>query len=610
MKITTKSKVKKPLPISVKIKIPGDYPWKVLGWLTQDLCEYLSSGDAELLQTIVRFRDRSALTLLAQDWGLQCIPSSNICAPELKCKYLLTSLLKKYRFPTDKELRIQTALKKFEAAESACEHYNLVGYLDLIASKEEWVACVFTYAKDFLRKLLGDVLPGHQKLTEWSRHGPGANLDTCKGQVSTFHKYDNWPYSCTVDAYRYARFAIQSDSRWFGALQDDYRERFNIPKHFPINIEEFWNRVLKIVDSDRICFVPKNAETERSITIQAAMNLYLQLGVDGFIRRRLKRYDIDLDSQLKNQRLARQGSIVDNSKSFVTLDLSAASDTMSKKLLEVLLPPAWYRYLMDLRMSQGTLNGERTIFYSKFSAMGNGYTFVLESAIFASAIFAVQKLLHGRIQPKKCAIYGDDLIVEKWIADKVVEVLALFGFTINAEKSFFKGPLRESCGTDWFHGIPIRPVFFEDAPTDVMELFTDINRVDRILSLRLGLEDSKCVSSMEKWIPERCKVFRGPLSDESFDSYRHSKTPIGKFNKGAYWRYRRLINKPRTLSTHKFLTQKLMHDLRPTIVRPQKWDRNVGKGSRFTITERNSRIVGSKYSQAYFWPDVYEELLP
>jgi hypothetical protein len=274
---------------------------------------------------------------------------------ERRAKYTLASLIKKFRFPTDRDMRVQRATKIFLDAELACKSYNDHSYMDLTEAETEWGVEIYHYARQFLRRLLGPELPGHRALLSRSRHGPGATTDTQHGLISNYHKYEKWPYACTVDAYRYARFAIETDQRWIGALQNSYRSRFGIPKHYPLDMRKFWSEVINVVDGNRITFVPKDAQKERTIAIEPTLNLYLQLGVDGFIRRRLKRFGVDLDSQLKNQVLARLGSLQDDENSFVTIDLSAASDSLSLKLCEVLLPSQWYGYLNDLRSHVGCL---------------------------------------------------------------------------------------------------------------------------------------------------------------------------------------------------------------------------------------------------------------
>lgn len=603
----SKFKSKKTLSLNCDIKLPGEnYAWKVLGLVAEDLKQYLNSDDFDLVKLIVRNRDYHAYKILTEDWGLQCIASSCMNLQELKAKYMLSALLKKFRFSGNVELQRKNALEKFFSAEESCRAYNVENYIKLIAPYSDSCTEMFTYARQFLQKVLGEQLPSYRMLTEWSRHGPGANLDTCKGGTSLYDKYTNWPYSCTVDAFRYARFAISSDARWFGALQDSYRERFGIPKHSLLNMEVFWTRVLKIVDGNRITFVPKDAENERTITIEPAMNLYLQLGVDGFIRRRLMRFGINLNSQLKNQTLARRGSMQTDEKSFSTIDLSAASDCMSLKLLEILLPSEWYQYLCCLRSPIGEFADGSVVKYEKISSMGNGFTFVLESAVFAAAVYAVQKHLSGRYDPSICAVYGDDLIITGNMASTLVAMLEKFGFKINVEKSFFKGPIRESCGTDWFKGTPIRPVFLTSLPVDVSGLFVDHNRLKRILSLRFGVEYPKVCESLIKWIPEKFNNLLGPYSDEDFSSYRHVAGPQGPYKHGL-WKYERLTVEPVEQPAKVFLFRKLMHDLRPHPIFYNKWETGNRGGSRFTSTKRNALRCVRTYSRTSHWCDDYSE---
>jgi hypothetical protein len=598
---------------SIKLHIPTDYSWKILDKLVEDLSYLLTDEEKSRLEVIIRLRDHASYLALSEEWGIQCNYLKGRSLAATRAVYQITSLLKKFCYPSDAQARKDAAIKKFMAAEDVCWEYNHGGYTALSWADEEWMHSVLTYARTFLKKLLGHSLPSRELLTEWSRHGPGANVDTKDGLVSNFHKYGNWPYSCTADAYLEARFSIQSDPRWLGALEDDYRKRNKIPKHIILNQDTFWSSVIRIVDGNRITFVPKNALTDRSIAIEPALNLYLQLGVDGFIRRRLKRWGVDIDDQSKNQELARVGSLRNEEEdSFVTLDLAAASDSISLKLCELLLPTEWYSYLMKLRSPSGDL-GTDVLTYEKMSSMGNGFTFALETALFTSAIYGVMKVDSGVYDPQECAVYGDDLIVRHSISERVVHALNCFGFSINSEKSFFQGPFRESCGADWFNGRPIRPVFLTTQPKTVMGLWTDVNRLRRILSLRWMVNDSNVESLLDSWIPSKFKGIRGPCSDESFDSYKHSGIPSGRY-RNSLWRYKRLIVQPRRLRCKHFLIRKLMHDLRGQSAVTSPWH-NVkwgdvhltGSGSRFTVTSRNLVKVGYTYSVADIWRSEYKE---
>lgn len=601
MKCKTKSRKKRDLTKASRVSLPEDYPWKLAAGLLHDLSYLLTDSEKNQVEGIIRNRDVSGYLELSELWGLQSINLHNAdTLPVVRGKYQLAALLKNYQFEGSEADKRIAAVMKFIAAEAQCHRANKK--FNSLDRPDEAMSLVTSEARKFLRNLLGEFIPGGHVLTDKSRHGPGATLDTCKGQTSSYFKYDGWPYSCTVGAYRYARWLIETDQRWLGALQDSYRERYGIAKQFPLDLKLFWSRVIRIVDANRISFVPKNAKTLRSIAIEPTLNLMLQLGVDGFIRGRLKRYGVDLDSQQKNQELARLGSI---DGSYTTIDLSAASDTISLGVCRTLLPPDWYRYLLDLRSPYGELGGER-ISYEKLSSMGNGYTFVVESAIFAAICVAVMKIQTGAFHRKDIAVYGDDLIVPTPLYQPVRDALAYFGFTINEEKTFSKGPIRESCGTDWFRGQPLRPVFLDTLPKTVPDLFVDRNRLKRILELRWEITESRTVSKLDGWIPEAFRCFVGPYSDEEFDSYIHCHLPHGRY-RNWMWKFRRLSFRPLPQRARNFLMRKLMHNLRQSPPVPQ-WDRRKrGKSERFTATKREAYAVGQSYSVADTWRSTYGE---
>jgi len=587
-------------------RLPEAYPWKVVSHLAKDLEGYLTEEEASRLAGVLRNRDFDGYLAISEEWGLQSIVPTDTSTPHVAAKYLLASAIKKFQFPTDKDIRVTRATETFLAAEEACKSYNNLLYKNLTEYGTEWGVSVYHHARQFLVKLLGPELPGHRGLLNSARHGPGAVVGTEDGKVSLYDKYEAWPYSCTIEAHRYARFAIETDQRWFGALQDSYREASGIPKHFPLDMKRFWASVIYVVDGNRITFVPKNALTERTIAIEPALNLYLQLGVDGFIRKRLKRFGVDLDDQKKNQELARLGSADDSSKSFVTIDLSAASDSISLKLCELLLPKDWYSYLTALRSPVGELENVGQVVYDKISSMGNGYTFALESAIFAAFVYAVMKADGEPFDHKTFAVYGDDIIVERRWYFKVIEALRMAGFKANLDKTFVYGPVRESCGADWLHGKPIRPVFLEDIPQDVCEVLCDYNRIKRLLSLRWGIEEE--VSSTLSWlwsrIPHPDKVPVGPYSNEEFDTYRHVPSPPKGTYKAWQYKYTRLQKRAGIRKGKNFLFRKLMHNLREQPP-PQPWEKVLGAGGRFKVTSRFSRTLSYKSSLSSVWKGEY-----
>lgn len=201
--------------------------------------------------------------------------------------------------------------------------------------------------------------------------------------------------------------------------------------------------------ANRLEFVPKNWKTYRSIACEPEGNVFLQLAFDTYVKGRLRRVGIDLSDQSKNQQLAKEGSLDGR---LATIDLSMASDTLAFNAVAWLFPKSWFDYLNAVRSPRS--RGEASVQYAKFSSMGNGCTFALETLVFYAACRALGS--------KECSVYGDDIIIESSLVVPLVRLLRFFGFSVNTDKSHFTGPFRESCGANWFQGTDITPVYLRD----------------------------------------------------------------------------------------------------------------------------------------------------
>lgn len=208
------------------------------------------------------------------------------------------------------------------------------------------------------------------------------------------------------------------------------------------------------VQSNTVVLVPKNWKTHRTIAKEPTHSLPFQLALDGFLKQRLRTWKIDLSSQTKNQEFARLGSI---DGSIATLDLEMASDTLAYNAVAWMLPTEWLRVL-DAFRSSSFESPWGTGQYAKYSSMGNGYTFSLETLIFTAACRAV-----GCKNP---AVYGDDIGLPTIYASSLIRLLAFLGFTVNAEKSFANpnSRFRESCGCDYFSGRLVTPFYLRELP--------------------------------------------------------------------------------------------------------------------------------------------------
>lgn len=597
-----------------KIQVSKDYHWKLLDALCLDLKGYITDDDYALMSQIIRNRDLHAYHCLGDIWSLRCMASD--CVPSTfslwKSRYTIASFLSKY-LPSPDETLDAVALKKFLQSEDVCRSYNNNEICYLTESEDSFTKFIFTKVKYFLRKVLGDEVPIKDIVKE-SSHGPGANLDTCNGLTDEYFKYSRWPYSCTTEAYSYARYMIRKDEHWYHALRESYRVANRLGLQQDIDERDFWRQVIRFENYNRVTFVPKNAKTSRSIAIEPALNLMLQLGTNKVLSKKLKRFGIDLNSQELNRLFSRIGS---KDGLFSTLDLQGASDSISLSLCKAVLPEDWYSFLYKLRCPNGLLNDE-TLIYEKISSMGNGFTFALESAIFAAFIYAAY--LYYGIKPSfgnNALVFGDDLIVRTPAVPLVIKALKLGGFSLNLDKTFTSGYVRESCGSDWFKGLPVRPIFLHEPPCTVQNLFNDYNRIKRFLNLRFGITDSNCCKTIEKWFPKG-HYFYGPYSDEVFDSWVHTDVP-GAYSNGLY-KFPRLIKFSTSYKMPKFLLYghwnfvklKIHYGKREPehFYRPGKSSRiRAPKGSHFTVLAKGY-TVKAKPSVVSNWTTVYTEVLP
>lgn len=539
-----------------QVKVDKDYPWQCLLHLAADLCSQMDDKEGlSVIHATVRSRDSAKLASLAKEWSLQCIDDSLIG----ECRYLLGSLIKKYPLSNDRVSLRNEAIKKLDEAEAHCSLFNRKGYKRLFT---EGVASTFLLdSKEFIEKVIG-YLPD----LDWteSRHGPGADTDS-HGKTSLYDKYSAWPYHVTSEALGLARSLILSDARWLGALENSYRERYNIEKYCILDWDLFWQRIFIVKQYNKVTTVPKDGQTDRPIAIEPRMNLMLQLGVDGFIRTKLKRWGIDLDSQLKNMDLAKQGSLRFDADSPVTLDLSNASDTISLRIVKLLFPRPWYRLLVALRSPKGIFPDGRRLRYSKLSSMGNGATFAVESLVYAAVCYAASKYTYGYWNRDNISIFGDDIIVPQAMCGLTTTLLKAYGFILNEHKCFVSGNRRESCGADWIAGRNVRPVFLKEKPATVRHLYCDLNRIHRWATQR-GLETPTFNSYLLRFIPVRYRLY-GPLSDEEFDSWIHSPVSNRSYGKSKDHLYSFRFNAISERSVSRrgrtdFLFRKLMAQLR------------------------------------------------
>lgn len=258
-----------------------------------------------------------------------------------------------------------------------------------------------------------------------------------------------------------------------------------------------------IVSGSRCSFVPKTSRTSRMICVEPVLNSYYQLGLASILEERMKSFfGIDLSTQpLVNHRLARKGSI---DGSLATIDLSSASDSVSLGLCEWILPKWVFQTLLELRSRTVEIAGRKHALFM-MSTMGNGFTFPLQTIIFSSVLKACTRVFNpSGDQTWSC--FGDDLICSTKVYGRVCHYLEKLGFVINADKSFAKGAFRESCGADWFHGQPVRPVHVRklDSPPDYLVAINQLNE----WSAYTGITLCNTISMLLRELPRK---FHNPV---------------------------------------------------------------------------------------------------
>jgi len=230
--------------------------------------------------------------------------------------------------------------------------------------------------------------------------------------------------------------------------------------------------------------VPKTSRTRRACAKEPSINGFYQLGLGRVMRRRLGKIGIDLvNGQETHRRVALESSV---NGSHATIDLSSASDCVSSALVRLLLPHGWFSVLDDLRSHFTRVKGTWHRL-EKFSSMGNGFTFELETAIFLGIALT---LCPGHRPGDGVWVYGDDIIVPTEFASEVVSALKFFGFTANERKTFLEGNFRESCGGDFFCGESVRAHYMEELPDEPQKFISLANGIRRA-----ALQDS----SLDLW---------------------------------------------------------------------------------------------------------------
>jgi len=287
-------------------------------------------------------------------------------------------------------------------------------------------------------------------------HGPGS---TSTGAKTVPEK--NRDYRPTLQTTQLTRFHV-SDAVW-----DVYRPR-----------EAVWKDV------------PKDIGSLRPITMEPPEMQFAQQGMKHDIYRAVNqghvlasRY-IKFDDQTLSQECAIRGSsLIQDRRKPSTIDLSSASDYLSLDLIVDIFSGDLLHYLL-LGRTWNVLVNKKKVELNMFGGMGSALTFPVQSIVFAAlTIWSVIQALvkeelgveaglddletyllsngfhrrYAKIE-KSIRVYGDDIAVPDFAAERLMLLLSEFGLKVNVDKSFVGiSPVRESCGVYALAGYDITP---------------------------------------------------------------------------------------------------------------------------------------------------------
>lgn len=222
-----------------------------------------------------------------------------------------------------------------------------------------------------------------------------------------------------------------------------------------------------LTDTSQLFFVLKTWDEFRTACKEPRWNSFLQAGLGRCYEERLRREGIDIKHQALTNRALASRSMDDGT---CTIDLKAASDSTACNFLIDLLADwcdeddsegetsDWLDLTLKLRTSCTEIDGIK-IRQEKISSMGNGFTFPLETLIFYSVAHACCEYMHA--DTSKLSVFGDDIVIPRDAAQLLIQALGHFGYVPNIKKTFLRGEFFESCGTDFFRGKNVRPVFLK-----------------------------------------------------------------------------------------------------------------------------------------------------
>lgn len=378
---------------------------------------------------------------------------------------LLRSIVKKFKDEIDQASADTAAFEKFLEANQRCKDFKATA--DMLGPYDEVALGEFRQAVYEFFTPEGYSLLDVGNILAYPDFGPGSAPNT-----------------------RATSFLDKAGHSELSAGSEFIRDLYDLwIRENPLRLDAELCRSLKcgtppIIKATAITPVPKTAKISRLVKPEPPLSMFFQKSVQKIFEDRLLSYfGIDLAVQPSlNAKLAQIGSFTG---SYATIDLSSASDCLSVRLCQEVIPASSYMWLNKLRTGQGILPDGSVVELHMMATMGNAFCFPLQTALFACVVKAAYRALGVPFESrsskvayvrdasgeaaalvrttkdKNWGVFGDDIIVVEEAFGLVSRLLGYLGFILNTEKTFHgrHEPFRESCGSDFYYGSNVRGVY-------------------------------------------------------------------------------------------------------------------------------------------------------
>lgn len=315
--------------------------------------------------------------------------------------------------------------------------------------KLDRVRCKHAYLIWQLKQVIAEMYPWDKICTE------------IKAVLSDPANFALTPGICTD-----AKTPYQKLNKYYSYLPTARHPVFGVQFGYSLGQQGDFYKDLKMLPARLIC-VPKSYKTYRLIapepTIRALRAKAISQVLDKYI---LQDEHIPLKDQEVQRNLAYLGSLYPSI--YATIDMTMASDSISKGLWRDVFPEEYVTLVDPYLPTYIEVKGRRNLVYC-FATSGNPLTFNNESILFRGidrlgTYYTVMFGDHNAIDPY---VFGDDQVVATSAAQTIIDLLRIFGFVVNEDKSFFgQHPFREACGRDYYDGFDVSSIYW---PRKVLE---------------------------------------------------------------------------------------------------------------------------------------------